>query len=68
MREALLVHDLALIQRIGHNCKGTGTGYGFPEISQAGAAIEKAARALDVAQLEASIQQFESCIQSASPR
>jgi PAS domain S-box-containing protein len=66
MRELLAARDFATIQKIGHNCKGTGTGYGFPEISQAGAAIEKAAKALDVAALELSIAQFESCILSAA--
>jgi hypothetical protein len=29
---------------LGHQFKGTGSGYGFPEITQTGAAIEGAAR------------------------
>jgi PAS domain S-box-containing protein len=68
MRDAMNVKDFATIRTIGHNCKGTGSGYGFPEISLAGAAIEQAARALDAASLEISIQQFESCIGSVSPK
>ncbi|MCH9684053.1 MAG: response regulator [Deltaproteobacteria bacterium] len=37
------------IARIGHNFKGTGTSYGFPAISDAGARLEAAARAEDAA-------------------
>jgi two-component system, sensor histidine kinase len=67
MRDALGARDFATIQRIGHNAKGIGTGYGFPEISTAGANVECAARALDLIAIEKSIREFESCVHAASP-
>jgi CheY-like chemotaxis protein len=66
MRDALAAADFASIQAIGHNCKGTGAGYGFPEITTAGSEIEKAARALDKEALETALGQFEQCIAAAS--
>jgi PAS domain S-box-containing protein len=66
MRDALAAGDFAAIGSIGHNCKGTGEGYGFPEISRAGSAIEKAAKALDADELRESLRQFEECILAAS--
>lgn len=65
MKDALLTKDYAAIQHIGHNCKGIGKGYGFPDISEAGSNVECAARALDVVEVEKSIDAFEKCIQAA---
>jgi hypothetical protein len=36
--------DCIAAGRLGHQFKGSGHGYGFPEIAQAGTAIEAAAR------------------------
>jgi CheY-like chemotaxis protein/HPt (histidine-containing phosphotransfer) domain-containing protein len=36
--------DFEGIRSIGHNLKGTGTGYGFPEVTRLGAAMEFAAK------------------------
>jgi PAS domain S-box-containing protein len=44
MVTAVDAQDCAVAGRIGHQFKGTGHGYGFPEIAQAGTAIELAAR------------------------
>jgi hypothetical protein len=66
MRDALAAGNFALIQSIGHNCKGTGTGYGFPRISQIGLAIQKAAKALDEQLLQESIGHFEQFVLAAS--
>jgi PAS domain S-box-containing protein len=65
MKDAFLTKDYAAIQRIGHNCKGIGKGYGFPDISEVGSNVECAARALDVVEVEKSIDAFEKCIQAA---
>jgi PAS domain S-box-containing protein len=62
MKDALIAGDFATIQRIGHNCKGIGAGYGYPEISSAGSTVECAARALDFIEVEKSIGEFERCI------
>jgi PAS domain S-box-containing protein len=66
MQEALAAGDFSAVQTIGHNCKGTGVGYGFPEISRLGSTIETAARARDAGGLEESLRQFELSIKFAS--
>jgi CheY-like chemotaxis protein len=66
MRDALAARDFATIQAIGHNCKGTGAGFGFADISHVGSAVEIAAKAGDAHGLEESIRQFEHCILAAS--
>jgi hypothetical protein len=35
--------DCTIARRVGHQFKGSGEGYGFPEITRAGAAVELAA-------------------------
>jgi PAS domain S-box-containing protein len=66
MKDALEAKDFDAIRRIGHNCKGTGTGYGFPEISSSGSHVECAARALDLKEIEKSILEFEGCLHKAT--
>jgi CheY-like chemotaxis protein/nitrogen-specific signal transduction histidine kinase/HPt (histidine-containing phosphotransfer) domain-containing protein len=66
LRAALAAKDFTVIQKIAHNCKGIGRGYGFPEISEIGAAIERAAKAQDANQATESLGQFERCITLAS--
>jgi HPt (histidine-containing phosphotransfer) domain-containing protein len=39
--------DFVRARRLGHNLKGSGGAYGFPEITQIGADIETAAKAND---------------------
>lgn len=63
---ALASQDFAAIQKIGHNCKGIGKGYGFPEISEIGATLEKAAIAMDARRVFQCIGDFERCLQVAS--
>jgi hypothetical protein len=36
--------DFEIARKLGHQMKGSGTSYGFPEITSAGAAVEKAAK------------------------
>ena len=66
MRDALAASDFATVQTIGHNCKGTGVGYGFPDISSLGSAIEAAARNLNSDKLQESLREFERYILAAS--
>ena len=42
-RIALAAEDYETIRRIGHDLKGAGEGFGFPELSAFGAALECAA-------------------------
>ncbi len=42
-RQALATGDFSAIRNLGHKMKGTGSGYGFEELTALGAALEKAA-------------------------
>jgi PAS domain S-box-containing protein len=66
IRDSLNVLDFGTIQTIGHNVRGTGLGYGFPEIATIGSAIEIAARTLDAVRLAEAIREFERCLDAAS--
>jgi histidine phosphotransfer protein HptB len=41
LREALNSGDYECIRSLGHNLKGTGTGYGFPALSAIGKELEQ---------------------------
>jgi len=59
LRKALAHADFATIQMLGHRMKGDGGGYGFPQISTIGAAMEQAAERHDVPAVEQHIVQLE---------
>ena len=65
MRDALGTGNFELLRSIGHNCKGTGTGYGFPEISKIGFSIETAAKAADTTGLQEALRHFELSLHAA---
>lgn len=70
IQEALAASDIQAIQRIGHNCKGIGKGYGFPAISAAGAILEHAARTAgeseDWTGVRAAVARFSDAVDAAS--
>jgi CheY-like chemotaxis protein len=66
IREAVASQDFGTIKSIGHNCKGIGKGYGFPEIGLAGAALESAARAEDQIALASAVRHFSGAVEAAS--
>jgi len=47
--------DYEIAQRLGHRMKGSGTSYGFPEITSAGAAVETAAKNVNGAEIRLQI-------------
>ena len=47
LREALSAADFETIRKLGHDLKGAGEGFGFPELSILGAKFELAAKAAD---------------------
>ena len=51
IRRALALADFESVRVAAHAMKGAGGGYGFPEISRLGAAMEEAARERDAAQV-----------------
>lgn len=52
IRAALARADFEAIRAAAHSMKGAGGGYGFPEISRLGAALEDAARRGDAAAID----------------
>jgi HPt (histidine-containing phosphotransfer) domain-containing protein len=46
--EGLATQDLTILERIGHNLKGNGLSFGFPELSQLGREMEKSAKEADL--------------------
>ena len=47
--QAVAAPDWKAVSRIGHNLKGTGSGYGVPEFTRWGADLERAGKAEDAA-------------------
>lgn len=58
LENALAAGDLPVIQRIAHNMKGTGAGYGFPRITDIGRAMEAAAKTGDPSQIRAGLAEL----------
>lgn len=59
IRAALAGADFATIRAVAHAMKGSGGGYGFPEISRLGAAMEERVREGDVAAIGALVASLE---------
>lgn len=58
--------NFELIRRFGHNLKGTGRGYGFPEIEELGRRIEKSAAEADRAELACQLRALARAVDAAS--
>ncbi len=56
---ALQCSDFKAIGTVGHNMKGTGTGYGFPRITEIGALIEQAAMQQDAETIRARVGELQ---------
>lgn len=57
-RAQLASEDFEALRIGGHSLKGSGGGYGFPDLTRIGSAIEIAAKAGDAAAIEASIVEY----------
>lgn len=68
MRKALLDGKLDDIRIVGHNLKGSGGAYGFPELSQMGLAIEAAAKTDDQQSIERQIEELADFLEARQPR
>jgi HPt (histidine-containing phosphotransfer) domain-containing protein len=58
-RECLKKRDFETIQTIGHNLKGNGSSFGFPELSQIGEKMEISARELNDSQIALLVDRLE---------
>lgn len=61
-RVALGRDDYDAIARLGHNMRGNGQSFGFPEVSWLGERIETSATAHDAAALDQWLVKLEACI------
>lgn len=68
-RECLENKDFSTIETIGHNLKGNGISFGFPELSLLGEKIENSAREYNTAQIRELVDRFEEwlSVQNQSP-
>ncbi|MEZ0391990.1 MAG: Hpt domain-containing protein [Pseudobdellovibrionaceae bacterium] len=58
-RECMKRNDLSEIETIGHNLKGNGISFGFPELSRLGEEMENSAKNSDHSQVQKLIDRFE---------
>jgi len=66
-RESLQKRDFETIQTIGHNLKGNGTSFGFPELSQIGEKMEISAREKNQSQTALLVDLFEEWVHQQKP-
>ena len=64
LREAVGVGDFERIRVTGHNMSGSGSAYGLGQVSEVGAALEKAAKAGDSAGIGELIDQLDRILSS----
>jgi HPt (histidine-containing phosphotransfer) domain-containing protein len=64
IRAALTGADFEAIRAAAHGMKGSGGGYGFPEISRLGAAMEEGALRRDAAAISALVTSLETYLAS----
>jgi HPt (histidine-containing phosphotransfer) domain-containing protein len=67
LRRALDIADFASISRMGHNFRGNGRSYGFPEVAAMGEALEVAARARSVAGVQEQLEALEAWLTNREP-
>lgn len=62
LKECLKGEDLSIAERIGHQIKGNGATFGFPELEDLGRKIEFAAKRKEKDQLSVLVTQFEDAV------
>lgn len=62
--QALTLGDWATLERIAHRFKGSGTTFGFPELTLIGARLEASANAADVQACKHQVAEFSAWIGS----
>ena len=65
-RQALQTGNLSVLETVGHQLKGNGITFGFPEISTIGEALESAAKSHDTAAATAQVDALASIVEKNS--
>lgn len=60
LRRALYESDFSTVKFLGHNMKGSGSGYGFHEVSRIGLALEEASAKEETEEVQALVDELES--------
>lgn len=63
-RESLEHKDFSLLETVGHNLKGNGISFGFPELSALGETLEKSAKQSNFANCQESLNRLETWIEN----
>ena len=58
--------DFEQLRTLAHNMKGSGTSYGFPEVTRIGKAMEQASKECDVARLSKQLLELSTYVEAAS--
>ena len=61
-KEALSKQDYFFLERLGHQIKGNAITFGFDELTTVAVAIEQAAKAKNISQLQELVIKFESAV------
>jgi HPt (histidine-containing phosphotransfer) domain-containing protein len=64
LRHALDVEDFPSVGRIGHNLRGNGRSYGFPELAAIGEGLEAAARAKNAARIREQLESLDAWLRA----
>lgn len=64
-KEAISKQDYSFLERLGHQVKGNAVTFGFDELTNIAVAIEQAAKAKNITQLQGLVEQFESAVNNA---
>ena len=64
-QEALSKQDFNFLERVGHQIKGNAVTFGFDELTNVAVAMEIAAKAKDLQQLQDLVAKFTTAIQNA---
>ena len=68
LRTALQGQDFEEIRRLGHDLKGAGEGFGFPDLTAVGAHLERSARSRDGGAINEQIDAMERYLASIEVR
>ena len=58
LERALQENDFEKLRSVGHNLKGVGGGYGFPDMSKMGAEIEEGAKESNMEKVSENVQKL----------
>ena len=68
LQAALDQHDFEIVRVLGHNLKGSGGAYGFPELSDIGSSLEASAKAQDTSVAKTGVDRLADFLSTRAPK